>query len=86
MLLTFDFLLVSGKRHILLQRRCKILVGDSIYKLYINTVYLLLRDAKLLLRDSIYKLYINTVYPLLRDAKLLLTGHPISRDGAISHN
>ena len=45
---------------------------DSIYKLYINTVYLLLKDAKLHLRDSIYKLYINTVCLFLRDAKLLL--------------
>ena len=35
---------------------------DSIYKLYINTVYLSLRDAKLFSRDSIHKLYINTVY------------------------
>ena len=28
---------------------------DSIYLLYINTVYLLSRDAKPLLKDSIYK-------------------------------
>ena len=41
----------------------KLLLRDSVYKLYINTVYfllrdakLLLRDAKLLLRDSVYKL------------------------------
>ena len=33
----------------------KLLLRDSICKLYINTVYLLLMDAKLLLRDSIYK-------------------------------
>ena len=32
---------------------------DSIYKLYKNSMYLLLMDAKLLLRDSVYKLYIN---------------------------
>ena len=31
----------------------KLLTRDSIYKLYINTVYLSLRDAKLLLRHSI---------------------------------
>ena len=33
--------------------RCQLLFRDSIYKLYINTVYLFLRDAKFLLRDSI---------------------------------
>ena len=52
-----------------------ILLRDSIYKLYANTVYLFLRDVKLLLRDSIYKvykLYMNKVYLPLRDAKLLL--------------
>ena len=35
-----------------LLRDAKLLMRDSIYKIYINTVYLLLRDAKLLLRDS----------------------------------
>ena len=64
---------VSGKRHIFLQRDAKILIRDSIYKLYINKVYLLLRDAKLLLSDSIYKLYMSTVYLFLRDAKHLLS-------------
>ena len=41
---------------------------DSIYKLYVNKVYLLATDAKLLFRDSIDKLNINTVYLLLRDS------------------
>ena len=44
----------------------------SIYKLYINTVYLFLRDAKLLLRDSTYKLNINTVYLLLKTFCILI--------------
>ena len=45
----------------------------SIYKLYINTVYLFLRDAKLLWgMPLVYKLYIYEVYLLLRDAKLVM--------------
>ena len=32
----------------------KLVLTDSIFKLFINKVYLLLRDAKLLLRNSIY--------------------------------
>ena len=40
----------------------KLLLRDSVYKLYISTVYFLLRDAKLLLRDSVYKLKINTSF------------------------
>ena len=56
---------------LLLLRDAKLLLRDSIHKLYINIVYLILEDAKLLLGDSIYKLYINTVYQLLlRDATL----------------
>ena len=53
-----------------LLRDAKLLMRDSVYKIYINTVYLLLRDAILLLRGS--KLYINTVYLFLRDVKLFL--------------
>ena len=50
------------------------LLRDSIYKLYINTMYLFLRDANSLWGIRlIYKLYINKVYLLLRDAKLLLS-------------
>ena len=53
----------------------KLLLGDSIYKFFMNTecTSFCMRDAKLLLRDSIYnlKLYINKVYLLLRDAKFL---------------
>ena len=40
---------------------------DSIYKLYVNKVYLLATDAKLLFRDSVDKLNIN-MYLLLRDS------------------
>ena len=53
-----------------LLRDAKLLMRDSVYKIYINTVYLLLRDAILLLRGS--KLYINTVYLFLRDVKFFL--------------
>jgi len=53
-------------------RDAKLLLRDSIYKLYINTVYLFLRDA---IRGIplVYKLYIYKVYLLLRDAKLLMS-------------
>ena len=67
----------SGRFHLQVKhkhlplRYAKLSLRNSIYKLYINTVYLLLMDVKLLLRDSVYKLYINIVYFLLRDAKLL---------------
>ena len=40
---------------------------DSIYKLYVNEVYILATDAKLLFRDSVDKLNIN-MYLLLRDS------------------
>ena len=53
----------SGRFHLQVKhkhlplRDVKLLLRDSIYKLYINTVYhdVLLRVVKLLLRDSIYK-------------------------------
>ena len=47
----------------------KLFLRDSINKLYINKVYLLLKDAH---EGFHYKLYINTVYLLLRDATLPL--------------
>ena len=68
----------SGRFHLQVKhkhlplRDAKLLLIDSICKLYINTANLLLRNAKLVLRDSIYKLCINTVNLLLRDAKILL--------------
>ena len=51
----------SGRFHLQVKhkhlppRDAKLLLRDSIYKLYINTVCVLLRVVKLLLRDSIYK-------------------------------
>ena len=49
----------------------KLLLRDSLYRLYVNTVYLLLKDAKLLLREY-FQNRENTVNLLLRDTKLLL--------------
>ena len=49
-------LITSGKSASSNSNAKKLKQMGSIYKLYINRVYLLLRDAKLLLRDSIYKL------------------------------
>ena len=46
-------MLVISKVYLLL-RDAKLVLTDSIFKLFINKVYLLLRDAKLLLRNSIY--------------------------------
>ena len=46
-------MLVTNKVYLLL-RDAKLVLMDSIFKLFINKVYFLLRDAKLLLRNSIY--------------------------------
>ena len=58
----------------LLLKGAKLLMRDSIYKLYINKYSVpLSKGCQTPLRDYIYKLYIILkVYLLLRDAKLLM--------------
>ena len=63
-------LIIPGKNVSRKSNAKKIKQMGSIYKLYINRVYLLLRDAKLLLRDSIYKLKVNTSF--FRDSMLAI--------------